>query len=69
MAQIVRYCSDCDWDRPFEQIHDQPGGCPDCPDDDCVEWSCTDCGAALLIGVAWFNSQPAEAAELRGQVA
>jgi hypothetical protein len=69
MAQIVRYCADCGWDRPFEKIHDLPGECPDCPEGDCVEWSCTDCGAALLIGAAWFSSRPAVAAEPRGRVA
>ena len=53
MTQVVRHCPDCGWDRPFEQHHDQPGACPDSPDgDDCPEWSCTACGAALLIGVS-----------------
>jgi hypothetical protein len=69
MAQIVRYCADCGWDRPFEQIYDLPGECPDCPEGDCAEFACTDCGSALLIGVAWFSSRPAAAAEPRGRVA
>jgi hypothetical protein len=69
MAQIVRHCQDCDWDRPFEQVHDQPGECPDTPDGDCPEWSCTACGAALLIGAPWFAPEPVHVAELRGKVA
>jgi hypothetical protein len=69
VAQIVRHCPDCDWDRPFEQLHDVPGACPDTPDGDCPEWSCTACGAALLIGAPWFAPVPAYAAELRGRVA
>jgi hypothetical protein len=69
MAQIVRHCPECGWDRPFEQHHDQPGECPDSLDGDCTEWSCTACGAGLLIGVIWFSPEPARAAELRGRVA
>jgi hypothetical protein len=51
MTQIVRHCEDCDWDRPFDQLHDQPDQCPDAPDGECPEWYCTTCGAAVLIGV------------------
>jgi hypothetical protein len=54
MAQIVRYCSDCSGDRPYEQQHDVPGGCPDSADGECVEWSCTACGTAVLIGFGSF---------------
>jgi hypothetical protein len=69
MAQIIRHCPDCGWDRPFEQHHDQPGACPDSLDGDCTEWSCTACGAGLLIGVIWLGSEPVDAVELRGRVA
>jgi len=74
MAQIVRHCADCDADRPFEQPHDEPGGCPDTPDGECAEWSCMACGAALLIGVSWLAADQAEAvragpAELHRRVA
>jgi hypothetical protein len=69
MAQIIRHCPDCGWDRPFEQHHDQPGACPDSLDGDCTEWSCTACGTGLLIGVIWLSSEPVDAVELRGRVA
>ena len=69
MAQIVRHCPDCGWDHPFEQFHGQLAICPDTPDGDCPEWSCTACGAALMIGAPWFVPDLAHAAELRGRVA
>jgi hypothetical protein len=69
MAQIIRHCPDCGWDRPFEQHHDQPGACPDALDGDCAEWSCTACGTGLLIGVIWLACEPVDAVELRGRVA
>jgi hypothetical protein len=69
MAQVVRHCSDCGGNRPFEQQHDRPGECPDLPDGECAEWSCTACGAALLIGVISFSRKPARGAELRERVA
>ena len=64
MTQVTRHCPDCDQDRPFEQHHDLPGQCPDTPDGECPEWSCTACGAALLIGAPWRAAEPARAAEL-----
>jgi hypothetical protein len=67
MPETIRFCPDCDWDTPFEQHHGIAGGCPDTPDGQCAEWSCTECGAALLIG---FPPVPAEAArEPRRRVA
>jgi len=45
------------------------GDGPDTPDGDCPEWSCTACGAALLIGAPWFLPDLVHAAELRGRVA
>jgi hypothetical protein len=49
MIQMIRHCPDCGRDRLFEPCHAAPD-CPDAGDGDCPEWSCTDCGAALLIG-------------------
>ena len=51
MTEMVGYCPDCGSGRPFEQPHPEAGGCPDSPDGQCPEWSCTACGIALLIGV------------------
>ncbi len=41
----VLWCGPCGGDRPFEQ--------PGCVDehDDCPEWACTDCGAAVVLAV------------------
>ncbi|HEY1641256.1 MAG TPA: hypothetical protein VGG35_11250 [Streptosporangiaceae bacterium] len=50
MTQIARHCPDCGVSQPFDQVHDQPGECPDFPGGDCPEWCCIACGAALLIG-------------------
>jgi hypothetical protein len=69
VAEIARHCPDCGPDHPLEQFHDQPGACPDAPDGDCPEWSCTACETALLIGAPWFAPELAHAAELRGRVA
>ncbi|HEX4656518.1 MAG TPA: hypothetical protein VH307_03960 [Streptosporangiaceae bacterium] len=60
MIQVIRRCPDCGWDRLFERHHTAAGNCPDSPDGDCPEWSCTDCGAALLFG---FNSPLHDAVE------
>jgi hypothetical protein len=68
MTQMVRYCRDCAKDRPFEQHH-RPGRCPDAPDGDCPEWSCTACEAALLIGVVPLGVPAALPALARRRVA
>jgi hypothetical protein len=68
MIQVIRHCPDCGWDRLFEQYH-MAGSCPDAPDGDCSEWSCTGCGAALLIGFPSNLHDAAEALELRDMVA
>ena len=68
MTQIVRHCQDCDWDRPFELIHDRPAHART-PPTGLPEWSCTACGAGLLIGAPWFAPEPVHLAELRGRVA
>jgi hypothetical protein len=69
MAQTVWHCPDCDGYRLFEQQHDQSGGCPDSPDGECPEWSCTACGTALLVGVISPGYESAARAELRSRVA
>ena len=50
MNEMIRHCPDCGGERPFEQHHAGPRGCPDSPDAYCHEWSCTACGTGLLIG-------------------
>lgn len=47
MSQPVGNCPGCGGDEPFEQIH--PGSCPD-TDDECPEWACVSCGAAVIMG-------------------
>jgi hypothetical protein len=56
MIQLTRYCTGCADERPFEQMHEEPGSCPDVleganPDVDCPEWGCPACGEALFIGL------------------
>jgi len=49
MPHQSRFCDGCNEERLFEQVH--PDGCPDVPDDECQEWGCVMCGAALIIGL------------------
>lgn len=65
MVEMTRYCADCGWDRLFEQHHATDGSCPDSPDGWCCEWFCTDCGAAVLIGVDSALADAAQALELQ----
>ena len=51
MTQLSRYCAECSDERLFEQFHAEPASCPDVPDGDCLEWACTVCGDALIIGL------------------
>jgi hypothetical protein len=51
MAELTRYCTECSDERPFEQMHAEPGSCPDVPDGSCPEWGCAVCGEALFIGL------------------
>jgi hypothetical protein len=51
MGQMTRHCRECGADQLFDQPHEGQGCCPDVPDGDCREWACTDCGAALFIGI------------------
>ncbi len=69
MIQVIRHCPDCGGDRMVEQYHAVAGRCPDAPDGDCPEWSCTECGAALLIGFAFPLPELAGARVLRDRVA
>jgi hypothetical protein len=69
MIQEIRHCPGCGWDEFFERRHAAAGSCPDSPDGDCPEWSCTDCGTALLIGFDTPRHAAAGALELRDRVA
>jgi hypothetical protein len=68
MIQVIRHCPDCGRDRLVEQYH-PPGACPDSADGECPEWYCTECGTALLTGLAFGRDDAAEAPELRDRVA
>lgn len=68
MAQLIRRCPDCGSDQPFEQFH--PADlCPDSPDGECPEWSCTACGAALLIGFVPYVDETSSMPDIRDRVA
>jgi hypothetical protein len=65
MVEKTRHCPDCGRDRLFEQHHQVAGGCPDSPDGWCPEWLCTQCGAALLVGLASWPADRAQAPDLQ----
>lgn len=44
-ALVLLRCHDCAAERPFEQPV-----CRDGHGTDCLEWCCTDCGSARLVG-------------------
>ena len=44
---IVRFCTTCRGDVPFEQP-----GCLDFHGTDCPEWVCLECGEAVIVGFA-----------------
>jgi hypothetical protein len=69
MVEMVRHCPDCGSDRQFEQHHPDQGGCPDSRDGYCPEWSCTACGAGLLIGFIPFLYESAGIADRHVRVA
>jgi hypothetical protein len=69
MIETIRHCRDCGCDRLFELHHPEPGGCPDYLDGECAEWSCTSCGAGLLVGFSLFAYEPAEISDLLNRVA
>jgi hypothetical protein len=62
LSQVFRSCPDCQAERLFEQYHGGEGTCPDSADGICPEWSCTECGAALLTG--WLPG-PREQTQVR----
>ena len=59
MGVMTRYCRECGQDQLFDQPHEGQGCCLDVPDGDCLEWACTACGAALLIGIPDLAADPA----------
>ena len=61
MSPMFHPCADCGGERLFEQRHEALGSCPDSPGGLCPEWSCTECGAALLAAVPPFTDEPARA--------
>jgi hypothetical protein len=67
MGPMFRLCQDCDGEQLFEQPH--PGSCPDAPGGLCPEWSCTQCGAALIVMVLPLPYQSAALADVAGRVA
>jgi hypothetical protein len=67
MGPMFRPCQDCGGEQLFEQSHAMPGSCPDAPDGMCPEWSCTGCGAAMLVLV--LPSRAAALADVVGRVA
>ncbi len=69
LAQMVRDCPDCGPDQPFEQYHPVDLDCPDSPDGECPEWSCTACGAALYIGYVPYVDETSRMSEIRDRVA
>jgi hypothetical protein len=69
MGPIFRLCQDCGEEQLFEQPHPAPGGCPDAPGGLCPEWSCTECGTALIVMVLPWPSRPAAPADVVDRVA
>jgi len=55
MGLTTRYCPDCGQDQPFGQPHQ--ASCPDAPDGECLEWVCTGCGGALIIGICFWRPE------------
>jgi hypothetical protein len=48
---MISHCRECGGDQLFDQPHQDLGCCPDGPGDECPEWACTQCGAALFAGI------------------
>jgi hypothetical protein len=51
MGLMTRHCRECGRDQLFDQPHaatEAGRGCE--AGDDCPEWACTGCGAALIMG-------------------
>ena len=69
MGLTTRACPECDGERLFEQVHAEAGECPDSPDGHCPEWSCTECGAALLAGFLSYRAVVEPVPHVHGKVA
>ena len=69
MTEIIRYCPDCGWDRPYAQHHPAPRCCQDAADEDCAEWFCVACGAAVILGGVPSPFARPEPAGVHGRVA
>jgi hypothetical protein len=69
MSPMFRRCEDCGGERLFEQPHEAPGSCPGSPGGRCPEWSCTECGAALLATFWPVPAQLSPRPAVAGQVA
>jgi hypothetical protein len=69
MAEIIRSCPDCGWDRPFAQHHAAPDFCPDTSDACCPEWFCPLCGTAVIVGGASVPFELQEAVGARDRAA
>lgn len=69
MGPMFRPCQDCGGEQLFEQPHAAPGTCPDTPDGLCLEWSCTECGAALVVMALPRPAQPTAEPDVAGRVA
>jgi hypothetical protein len=51
MMHLSRYCAGCSDERLFEPFHAEAASCPDAADGECLEWGCTVCGEAVIIGL------------------
>ena len=69
MGPMFRPCQDCGGEQLFEQPHAAPEDCPDAPAGLCLEWSCTQCGAALIVMVVPRPARLADIAAPAGRVA
>ena len=69
MDRETRACPECGGERLFEQVHAVAGECPDSLDGHCPEWSCTECGAALLAGFLIYRAAADVAPHVHGKVA
>ena len=69
MGPMFRPCQDCGGEQLFEQPHEAPGSCPDSPDGRCPEWSCTECGATVVITVAPPLAEVVTMQDVAGRVA
>jgi hypothetical protein len=69
MGSMTHSCPECGGERLFEQVHIEAGDCPDSPDGHCPEWSCTECGAALLAGFLSYGAVVEPVLHVHGKVA